>query len=100
MLSPADTFQIAHNAKLLIHHWGEESVVYNTASGDTHLVASHAAQILQKIAETPTSFASLKSLTLCDASDPEADLDAWLEETLAEFIAIDLIESVEGDQSC
>ncbi len=105
MLTPADTYQIAHNSTLLLHHWETESVVYNTASGDTHLIDNRAALALQQIAENPISFASLKSKLLGhqfigNHADTDIDLDAWLQHTLAQFLAIDLIEKVEGELPC
>lgn len=56
-------WSLAFPEKLCLRSWGDEdlSVVYNTLSGDTHLVESPGAEILQLLTESPHTAESLVS---------------------------------------
>lgn len=56
-------WSLAFPEKLCFRSWSDEdlSVVYNTLSGDTHLVESPGLEILQLLTESPHSAESLAS---------------------------------------
>ena len=68
---------------LYFHSWGDEFVVYNSLSGDTHLVGSAAAEILLKLQQAPSDAA-----TLAGSLSPmwEVDLGAVLEHQIAHLL--------------
>ena len=73
--------------------WDDEFVVYNSLSGDTHLLGSTAAQILLKLQQAP-----LNSITLAESLAPvlHAEMDDELviqiEHILADLDTLALIE--------
>lgn len=50
--------------------WNDESVVFNRASGDTHLLDSVAAQVLRRLESRPTSIEEL-----CEHVESSSDVD-------------------------
>jgi len=73
--------------------WDDEFVVYNSLSGDTHLLDSTAAQILLKLQQAP-----LNSTTLAESLAPllHAEMDdefvVQIEHILADLDTLALIE--------
>jgi len=53
----SDLWQSASAGELRFRSWGEDdlTVVYNTASGDTHLIDSSDVDILQRLQASPPS---------------------------------------------
>ncbi len=74
--------------------WGDEFIVYNSLSGDTHLLGSVAAQILLRLQQAPSDFMSLaESLTsLLQTEMMGEQLEPQLVNILEDLNAIALIE--------
>lgn len=74
--------------------WGDEFIVYNSLSGDTHLLGSVAAQILLRLQKAPSDFMSLaESLTsLLQTEMMGEQLEPQLVNILEDLNAIALIE--------
>ena len=52
-------WQLKSPAELKWHQWDDEIVIYNVTTGDTHLIDSAGAQILQAIQESPKNLSEL-----------------------------------------
>ncbi|MES1981068.1 MAG: HPr-rel-A system PqqD family peptide chaperone [Pseudomonadota bacterium] len=61
--------------------WDDEFVVYNSLSGDTHLLGSAAAQILLMLQQAPSD-----AIALAESLAPRLQLESELDEELAEQI--------------
>jgi PqqD family protein of HPr-rel-A system len=73
--------------------WDDEFVVYNSLSGDTHLLGSVAAQILLKLQQAPSNSATLaESLAPLLHADRDDDVVAQIEHILADLDTLALIE--------
>lgn len=74
--------------------WGDEFIVYNSFSGDTHLLGSVAAQILLRLQHVPSDLISLaESLTsLLQTEMMGEPLEPQLVNLLADLSALALIE--------
>lgn len=73
--------------------WDDEFVVYNSLSGDTHLLDSTAAQILLKLQQAPSN-ASALSESLAPFLNAEMDNEfvIQIEHILADLDSLALIE--------
>lgn len=75
--------------------WDDEFVVYNSRSGDTHLLGSVAAQILLKLQQAPSNSATLaESLAPLLHADRDDDVVAQIEHILADLDTLALIERI------
>jgi PqqD family protein of HPr-rel-A system len=87
--------RLAPDARLLWRRWADEFVVYNDASGDTHLFEEVSGILLQRIAEGPADFESLRALaaeTLGVAAD---DIDpATIDQVIDELHRLGLVDRV------
>jgi len=75
--------------------WGDEHVVYNAGSGDTHLFNDFAALILRTLQEKTATLDELSQL--CAASfkqDVDEELNAQLNELLLELDRLGVIERI------
>lgn len=73
----------------------EVAVIYNTASGDTHLVSALAAQVISHLATAPKDGSRLLS-QIADryASPLDVAFPQALESTLADLHRLDLITDI------
>lgn len=76
-----------------LHHrdWGDEFVLYNNLSGDTHLIEASAMQVLQALQRGPASEAALGAALRAELQldDEEA---SHIPALLADLCALQLIE--------
>jgi PqqD family protein of HPr-rel-A system len=73
--------------------WGNEFVVYNPLSGDTHLLGLAAAQILTHLHQAPSTAASLlASLAALWQVESNEELVLQVDAILADLDALALIE--------
>ena len=86
-------WKVISEQDLHFHSWGNEFVVYNNLSGDTHLLSWAAAQILLKLKESPSNAALLATaLASFWQVDPDVELALQIEDILSDLNAIALIE--------
>lgn len=84
---------IPSDIKLLMHTCSDETVVYNCASGETHLLETLAADLLRELEAGPLS--RRQCAELLERWHPEADSAeraAYLEALLSRFEALGLVE--------
>lgn len=87
-------WSLAFPETLSFRSWSDEdlSVVYNTLSGDTHLVESPGLEILQLLTESPRSAESLASALSSLFQDQEPDrLVQYIDATLLRLKEVGLI---------
>lgn len=87
-------WSLAFPETLSFRSWSDEdlSVVYNTLSGDTHLVESPGLEILQLLTESPRSAESLASALSSLFQDQEPDrLVQYIGATLLRLKEVGLI---------
>lgn len=78
---------------LCIHTWDNEYVVYNSLSGDTHLLNLTAGQLLLKLQRSPMDSMSLANLiTPTDKSKSSLQHELQIEQLLAELNTLNLVE--------
>lgn len=79
---------------LYVRSWGDEVVVYDGLSGDTHLLDSVAAKILLRLQHAPSDVGSLARSfgPLLQTERSDESLESWLDNILADLNAIALIE--------
>ena len=76
-----------------VRSWGDEFVVFNTLSGDTHLLGVTAAQILSQLHQTPsTTSALITSLGTLWQVEPNKEFAEQIEPILADLHTLALIE--------
>jgi PqqD family protein of HPr-rel-A system len=83
------------NVALHFRAWDDEIVVYNSLSGDTHLIDSATAQLLHLLQTAPADAATLaKALAPYFEVTQSADLPIRIEQLLTNLDALALIERV------
>jgi len=89
---------LSRGAKLYRRVWGEECVLFNSESGDTHMLDTVAAYGLACLEESPQDLESL-SLALGEKFDMEPDplLRNYVERLLAQLTSLGLIEIQKPD---
>ena len=86
------TWAVPRHVHLEWRDWDSTSVVYNTASGNTHMLNAVSSCVLKRLEERPASFDDVVSL-LGDGGD-ERDADARTEALLTELDELGLIAPV------
>jgi PqqD family protein of HPr-rel-A system len=87
------TWQLSQGCQFQWRSWSDEHVVYNEASGDTHLLDTITASALRNLQEQPASFIELKERLASSLSlDNTEELSAYLNEVLSNLRRLDLIE--------
>lgn len=87
-------WQINSPESIHIKKWGNEAVVYDALSGNTHLVGAAAAQILAQILASPSDAVFLTQTLFPDASQRlENNAREKVESILAQLAGIALISS-------
>jgi PqqD family protein of HPr-rel-A system len=73
--------------------WDDEFIIYNSLSGDTHLLGSTAAQILLKLQQAPSNATALtESLAPLLHAEMDDELVFQIEHILADLDTLALIE--------
>jgi PqqD family protein of HPr-rel-A system len=88
-------WRVISNEALHFRSWGNEFVVYNSLSGDTHLLGSAAAQLLLNLQAHPSDAASLAD-SLAPHFDvaPGSDLPLQIDQLLTELNVLGLVECI------
>ena len=79
------TWHLPVGVTLMWRCWGEEAVVFNEASGQTHLLDAFSEWVLREIERLPDSFAALAERLVKEADLEENLVMGRLQEVLAEF---------------
>ena len=78
-----------------IRCWGDECVIYHTASGNTHLLGSTAAQILRNLQTAPADVPAMaQSIAGHLQIEVDQDLLQQVEDIVAELDALALIKQI------
>ncbi len=86
-------WQLRPGQRLRLRAYGDECVLYNDHSGDTHLLGGSAAYLLELLATGPrTEAALLAQLALAVETASEASFDADACALLAQLAGLFLIE--------
>lgn len=77
----------------LLRCWDDEFVVYNSVSGDTHLLGTAAGYILEQLQAAPSDEVSLAdSLCKVALAEPSAELSLQVRTILADLHKLELIK--------
>ena len=77
--------------------WGDDHVVYDDGSGDTHRLDAEAAAVLRRLTEGPASGSELVAELAAELEiEPNQDLMSHIELILAKFKLLRLIELAES----
>ena len=88
-------WRITRGCRLYRRVWGDEFLVYNAGSGDTHLLDSLSAKVLEALEESSLSTSQLAELLRVKAgSGSEQDLSFHLSGLLPKLHDLGLIESL------
>jgi PqqD family protein of HPr-rel-A system len=88
-------WRITRDCQLSWRKWDEEYVVYNSGSGDTHLLDSFGAEILLCLKENPSDAHELAMGVLGDLETDQAPMvTSRIEQLLAQFEAVGLVEFI------
>ena len=88
---------ISSDQALYFHSWDDEYVVYNSLSGDTHLLNLTASRVLLKLQQSPTDAITLAELVAyTDQSETYAEPELQIEHLLAEPSTLTLIEKCQN----
>lgn len=86
-------WQVATENELLCRSWDDEFVVYNGATGDTHLLGLVAAQVMLKLQQTPADAVSLAEwIALMQQIEPDDEFVFFIEKILTDFDNLGIIE--------
>ena len=92
---PAIQWRIATDFTIVTRHWDDECLVFHTGSGNTHLLNTVAAAMLEQLRAGPATLERLCEL-LADSLGYHLDeeFQAYLRQTSAELHRLELIEAV------
>ncbi|GAO36995.1 hypothetical protein SCT_2410 [Sulfuricella sp. T08] len=86
-------WQVADENEFLLRSWDDEFVVYNGATGDTHLLGLVAAQVMLKLQQTPTDAVSLAEwVAPLQQIEPDDEFVLFIEQILTNFDSLGIIE--------
>jgi PqqD family protein of HPr-rel-A system len=81
--------------RLLIRSWNSEFVVYDSQSGDTHLLGDTAGEILQYLKSMPSDvFALHDHLVPAVASERDESFIEQIDKIIVDLVNLSLIENV------
>jgi len=76
--------------------WDNEFVVYNSGSGDTHLLDPVAAEALQSLEQESADLSELAGKIAASLKiEPDSEFSAYLEQLLSNLYKLGLIERVQ-----
>ncbi|TCV84157.1 HPr-rel-A system PqqD family peptide chaperone [Sulfurirhabdus autotrophica] len=88
-------WQVAKNASLHFHSWNDEFVVYNSASGDTHLLGMLAAQSVIRLQDAPSNISDLlDTISQLLQIQPDDELKEMIEKTLIDLSCLGIVENI------
>ncbi|MHB9102522.1 MAG: HPr-rel-A system PqqD family peptide chaperone [Sulfuricella sp.] len=86
-------WQVAAENELLFRSWEDEFVVYNGATGDTHLFGLVAAQVMLKLQQTPADAVNLAEwVAPLLQIEPDDEFVFVIEQILKDFDSLGIIE--------
>lgn len=86
-------WRVISDHALHLRSWGNEFVVYNSLSGDTHLLGSTAASVLSALQQAPSDAVTLaKSLAAMLKTEMDEAFTLQVDQLLAELDTLSLIE--------
>lgn len=86
-------FALKLASPLALRCWDEECVLFDPASGDTHLLSRSGAEILLQLQQGPASVEALAGMLGVEAaSEDAADIHLQLESVLDDFKHLALVE--------
>jgi PqqD family protein of HPr-rel-A system len=86
------------NSEFPLHwrSWDDEFVVYNSGSGDTHLLDPVAAEALQSLEQESADLSELVDRVSGSMEiEPDTEFSAYLEQLLSDLYKLGLIERVQ-----
>ena len=94
--TPSTKWRLVPGIELLWRSWSDESVVFNTGSGDCYLLNLIEAETLRSIERSDWAFAELSEQVAgaLDAGDLKLELEQYLEKLLTQFQEVGLVEQV------
>ena len=76
--------------------WDDEFVVYNSGSGDTHLLDPVAAEALQNLEQESADLSELVDRVAASLEiEPDSEFSAYLEQLLSDLHKLELIQRVQ-----
>jgi PqqD family protein of HPr-rel-A system len=88
-------WRLISNQAVRLRSWDNEYVIYNSLSGDTHLVGPAAAQILTQLQRAPADVAALADAMRHEwQTDTTEELGIHIRDVLADLHKLALIEEV------
>lgn len=88
-------WQAISSPVLHLRAWEDELVVYNSLSGDTHLLEPLAGLVFTQLRHAPSDETSLvESLCQAQRTEPDAELSLQVRQILADLHTLALIEEV------
>lgn len=89
-------WRVTTGCELLWRFWGEEYVVFNTGSGDTHVLDAFSGEVLKGLQQCPATASEIAIRLVNTWAVTVEDVPVErLEPVLAEFHALGLIEPVQ-----
>lgn len=86
-------WRVPSNQTLTLHCWDDEFIVFNSLSGDTHLLGLLAGQILRQLQQSPSDARTLAAaLAPLWQAGLDAELSMQIEPLLTDLQALALIE--------
>lgn len=86
-------WQVAAENELLFRSWDDEFVVYNGATGDTHLLGLVAAQVMLKLQQAPADAVKLAEwVAPLLQIEPDDEFVLFIEQILTDFDNLGIIE--------
>jgi PqqD family protein of HPr-rel-A system len=97
MPCPEDTrWKVNSEFPLHWRRWDDEFVVYNSGSGDTHLLDPVAAEALQNLEQESADLSELVVRVAASLEiEPDTDFAAYLEQLLSDLYKLGLIERIQ-----
>ena len=93
--SDPQRWRIPPDLELHFRSWDEEFIVYNSGSGDTHLLTALAAEILLALQESPAAAADLsRRVAASFNTEPDPQFVLTLEKVLADLGGLGLAERI------
>ena len=94
-MADGSPWRVAPNANLIWRTWGDESVVFDPRSGDTHLLDTVSREVLALLEQQALALPELCHVTASRLNLPEdADLDRYVQQLVRQFADLGLLETV------
>lgn len=88
-------WRLRRGVPLLSHTWGDETVIFDPESGDTHLLNTASFGIVERLSSDPETIEQLASRVATSLDLPlDEQLRTYIEELLLDLAEIGLVEPV------